>query len=66
MAGREVTYTNVVRKLMPAAMWTGAAMKLSLPRESLLTPDATGCVALLQRDKLGPILGAAAWGRVTS
>ena len=66
MAGRDVTYTNVVRRLMPAAMWKGSAMKLSLPKESLLTPDATGCVVLLQKDKLGPVLGAAAWGHVTS
>ena len=58
MAGREVTYTNVVRKLMPAAMWTGAAMKLSLPREGLLTPDATGCVALLQKGKLNALESA--------
>jgi len=66
MAGREETYTNVVRRLVPAAMWTGAATKVSLPKESLMTPDATGCVALLQKGKVGPILGAAAWGRVTS
>jgi hypothetical protein len=66
MAGREVTYTNVVRKLVPAAMWTGAAAKVSLPRDGLLTPDATGCIALLQKGKVGPVLGVAAWGRVTS
>jgi len=66
MAGREVTYTNVVRKLVPAGMWTGAAAKVSLPRDGLLTPDATGCVALLQKGKVGPVLGVAAWGRVTS
>lgn len=66
MAGREVSYTNVVRKLVPAGMWTGAAEKVSLPRDGLLTPDATGCVALLQKGKVGPILGVAAWGRVTS
>lgn len=66
MAGREVSYTNVVRKLVPAAMWTGEALKLSLPRDGLMTPDATGCVALLQTGKTGPILGAAACGRVTS
>ena len=66
MAGHEVTYTNVVRKLVPAAMWTGAATKLSLPKDGLLTPDATGCVALLQQGKVGAVLGAAAWGRVTS
>lgn len=66
MAGREVSYTNVVRKLVPAGMWTGSAMKVSLPKDGLLTPDATGCVALLQQGKVGPVLGAAAWGRVTS
>lgn len=66
MAGREVVYVNVVRKLVPAAMWTGAATRVALPKDGLLTPDATGCVALLQKGKLGPILGCAAWGRVTS
>ena len=66
MAGREVAYSNVVRKLVPATMWTGAATKVSLPKDGLLTPDATGCVALLQTAKVGPVLGVAAWGRVTS
>ncbi|MCA3554099.1 thioredoxin family protein [Aestuariivirga sp.] len=66
MAGREVSYTNVVRKLAPAAMWSGSATRLSLPKDGLLTPDATGCVALLQTGKVGPVLGAAAWGRVVS
>ena len=66
MAGREVVYVNVVRKLVPAAMWTGAATRVALPKDGLLTPDATGCVVLLQKDKLGPVLGAAAWGHVTS
>ncbi len=66
MAGSEMTYTNVVRKLVPAAMWKGAAAKVSLPKDGLLTPDATGCVALLQTGKVGAVLGAAAWGRVTS
>lgn len=66
MAGREVAYTNVVRKLVPAAMWTGGATRISLPKDGLLTPDCTGCVALLQAGKVGPVLGVAAWGRVTS
>ncbi len=66
MAGREITYANVVRKLVPAAMWTGATARVALPKDGLLTPDSTGCVALLQRGKVGPILGCAAWGRVTS
>ena len=66
MAGREVTYTNVVRRLVPAGMWTGTAMKVALPKDGLLTPDTAGCVALLQQGKVGPVMGAAAWGRVTS
>ncbi|MCX7350625.1 MAG: DUF1223 domain-containing protein [Alphaproteobacteria bacterium] len=66
MAGREISYSNVVRKLVPAAMWTGAATTVSLPKDGLLTPDATGCVALLQTGKVGAVIGAAAWGRVTS
>ena len=66
MSGREVSYVNVVRKLVPAAMWTGKTARIVLPKDGLLTPDANGCVALLQRGKVGPILGCAAWGRVTS
>lgn len=66
MAGSSVFYTNVVRKLVPAAMWTGQPVRTTLPKDGLLTPDATGCVALLQKGKVGEILGAAAWGRVTS
>ena len=66
MAGREVAYTNVVRRLVPAGMWSGTAMSVSLPKDGLLTPDATGCVALLQQGKVGAMLGAAAWGRVSS
>lgn len=66
MAGREISYSNAVRKLVPAAMWTGAAGKIALPKDGLMTPDATGCVALLQQGKVGPILGCASWGRVTS
>lgn len=66
MAGREITYVNVVRKLVPAAMWKGEATRIALPKDGLMTPDATGCVALLQTGKAGPILGCAAWGRMTS
>ncbi|PZF78161.1 DUF1223 domain-containing protein [Aestuariivirga litoralis] len=66
MAGREVSYTNVVRKLVPAAMWKGAPASVSLPKDGLLTHDATGCVALLQSGKVGPVLGVSAWGRLTS
>ena len=66
MAGREIDYTNVVRKLVPAGMWSGDAARIVLPREGLMPPGATACVALLQRGKVGPVLGCACWGGVTS
>jgi hypothetical protein len=66
MAGREASYVNVVRKLVPAGMWTGAAARVALPKEGLMPPGATACVALLQQGKLGPVLGCACWGTVTS
>ena len=66
IAGREITYNNVVRKLIPAGMWNGKASRLTLPKDGLMPPEATACVALLQQGKVGPILGCAWWGSVTS
>ena len=59
IAGREITYNNAVRKLLPAAMWTGKPSRIALPKDGLLTQDSTSCVALLQEGKLGRVLGAA-------
>jgi hypothetical protein len=59
IAGHEITYNNVVRKLLPAAMWTGKASRVSLPKDGILSPNCTACVALLQEGKLGRVLGAA-------
>jgi len=56
-AGRTATYTNVVRKIVPAGMWQGQATGLSLPRSAIMA-EGTFCVALLQADGTGPILGA--------
>jgi len=66
MAGRDVAYSNVVRKLVPAAMWNGSASRIVLPKDGLLPTEATGCVALLQKGKVGAVLGCGAWGRVSS
>ena len=66
IAGREITYHNVVRRIVPAAMWSGKADRISLPKDGLLPPDCTACVALLQRDKVGPVLGCASWGMTGS
>ena len=56
-AGRTVAYTNVVRKLVPAGVWHGKHMVLSLPKPAIMAAG-TFCVALLQADGTGPILGA--------
>jgi hypothetical protein len=56
-AGRTGTYTNVVRKIVPAGMWHGQATGLSLPRPAIMA-EGTFCIALLQADGTGPILGA--------
>jgi hypothetical protein len=66
MAGKEVSYSNVVRKLVPAGMWQGDAVRVVLPKEGLMPQGATACVALLQSGKVGPILGCACWGSLTS
>ena len=66
MAGQEVSYANVVRKLVPAGMWMGRAATIALPKDGLMPPGTTACVALLQAGKVGPILGCGCWGSLTS
>jgi hypothetical protein len=61
-AGKDIVYYNVVRKLVPAGMWHGAAMTLTLPKQDILLPDCRGAAALLQQGEHGPILAAATWG----
>jgi hypothetical protein len=59
-ANAKITYTNVVRDIVPIADWNGEAMQRALPRETLKGYD--GVVVLLQEgsvSKPGAILGAA-------
>ena len=62
-SGRTITYTNVVRKLRPIAMWKGEDMSVDLPKSEFKHADIDRCAVLLQtetKDGLpGPILGAA-------
>lgn len=64
MAGHELTYHNIVRKLIPAAMWNGKAQRITLPKDGLMPAECSACVALLQQGKVGPILGCASWGDI--
>ena len=57
--GRRLTYTNVVRHLMPAGMWKGGEMQLRLPGKELFVAGASQCMAIVQKDDYGPIIGAA-------
>jgi hypothetical protein len=56
-AGRTVAYTNVVRKIIPAGMWHGDKLDLSLPKDAIVGTGTT-CAVLLQVDGTGPIIGA--------
>jgi hypothetical protein len=61
--GKTVTYSNVVRKLRPIAMWKGEAMSVDLPRSEIKLAKVGRCAVLLQAEAEGGlpgrILGAA-------
>jgi hypothetical protein len=61
--GKSITYTNVVRKLRPIAMWTGKEMTVELPKSELMRNKVSRCAVILQTELPnglpGPILGAA-------
>lgn len=62
--GREISYFNVARKLMPVGSWNGKAARLTLPKNELFVDGATACAAILQAGGVGPILGAASYGDI--
>jgi len=55
--GKNITYHNVVRQLMPAGTWTGKALKITLPKAGLGVESNSDCVALLQQGMVGKIIG---------
>jgi len=61
--GKTLTYSNVVRKLRPIAMWNGEAMNVDLPKSEMEKVKTKRCAVLLQDEndagQPGPILGAA-------
>ncbi len=57
--GKTLTYTNIVREMIPVGTWNGKAMHLELARTAIMTPETEACIVLLQEGKAGPILGAA-------
>lgn len=65
-AGKDTVYYNVVRRVVPAGMWEGEPVSLTLPKESLAGPECKGGVALLQLGAQGRIIGAASWGSIAA
>jgi len=57
--GKKITYTTVVRELMPIGSWSGKALTVELQRQAILRPGADRCAVLLQQGHAGPIVGAA-------
>jgi hypothetical protein len=58
-AGRSITYTNVVRELIPLGTWTGAPMSLTIPEQRLALTTCDAFAVILQRGAGGPMIGAA-------
>jgi hypothetical protein len=61
--GHTLTYTNVVRKLRPIAMWKGQLLSVDIPVSELTHAKAIRGAVILQIDKgdgqLGAVIGAA-------
>jgi hypothetical protein len=57
--GKTITYTNVVRELIPIGMWSGKAVTVQLERHTFMQKDAERGAVLVQQGKAGPIIGAA-------
>ncbi len=63
-SGSTITYHNVVRGLVPAGMWKGTAKQIVMPRKSVMAANCKSCIAVLQRDETGPLLGIGRWDEV--
>ncbi len=57
--GRNIDYFNVVRQMTPIGMWKGEAASFNLPKAQIVNKQNSMCVAVLQVDDGGPILGCA-------
>lgn len=56
--GKTITYSNVVRELMPIGTWNGKQLTVQLERHTM-HGQGERCAVLVQQGKGGPIIGAA-------
>ena len=67
--GRTITYSNVVRSLLPIGVWKGRDAVIEVPRQETPGEAAAGCAVIVQSDREGlpgRIFGAAACARPQS
>jgi len=57
--GKTITYSNVVRELMPIGTWHGKPMTVELARDTFMHRHAERCAVLVQQGRGGPVIGAA-------
>jgi hypothetical protein len=57
-SGREITYHNVVRQMMPIGRWSGKPVSIELPKSDIMGQGYDGCAVILQTNGTGPIIGA--------
>jgi hypothetical protein len=62
--GKKITYTNVVRHLIPAGRWEGTAAVYRVHRPE--TDAIDGCAVFLQADNSKAIIGAAVLSQKTN
>lgn len=55
---KTITYTNVVRKMMPVAMWRGEPLRIVLPAGEFALGTEPHGVVLVQDDEGGPIIAS--------
>ena len=57
--GKTITYSNVVRELIPIGTWHGKPMTVELARDTFMHRHAERCAVLVQQGRGGPVVGAA-------
>jgi hypothetical protein len=55
-SGSTITYHNVVRQLTKLGTWNSAKDEMKIPRSQILSADCSSCIAILQKNRVGPIL----------
>ncbi len=58
-AGKDITYINVVKNLIPGGMWNGETFHGTWMRDVVMPKGAERLIAVLQEGKTGKVLGLA-------